>query len=234
MPPQAKAAPSGLSEILRLSGKPSLGVSGGLTLIKSAAAFTVPAFLTKNTHDGKGAGVQHFSVVQRTTSQEASHDSFYPMAGEHIRPGMVQTINKRQFTHFWVISQSISDLIRQGEQEHLDDAARAYELTYKKVENEINALAGQQFGPASSPAAADALALAALEARLPKELGTDPANWVRVLDRLLTQTQVRDTKNWHALSTDPPKTVAGKILHPVVVTSTTSVGRTPSSQVVNY
>src|SRR5579862_7148413 len=96
MPPLAKAAPSGLGEILRLGGKQSLGVSGGLTLIKSAAAFTPPSFTTTNSHERKGTSVEHYSEVQRTISKEASHDSFYPTAGEHIRPGMVQKIDGRQ------------------------------------------------------------------------------------------------------------------------------------------
>lgn len=232
--PAKMAAPSGMADILTRGGQGSLGVSGGLTLIKSAAAFTAPSFVTAHAHERANGRVEHYAIVQRTTSGDATHESFYPTVGEHVRPGMVQNIGGRVYRHYWLISQKIADLIRQGEQEHLDDAARAYELTYKKIEDEINALAGQRFGPAGSPGDADSLAEEALARRLPPELGTDPANWVKVLDRLLTQTRTRDTKAWHALRTDPPQTVGLKILHPVVTTGGTRVGQVPSSQVVNY
>ena len=228
------AAPHGLADILRRSGQGSLGVSGGLTLIKSAAAFTPPSLVTTHDHQRTGPRVDHYAVVQRTTSGDATHESFYPTAGEHVRPGMTQQIGGRTYTHYWLISRQISDLLLQGEQEHLDDAARAYELTYKKIENEINALAGQRFGPANSPADADRLAQAALASRLPPQLGTDPANWVRVLDRLLLLTRERDTNRWHAMSIDPPRTVGLKILHPVATTPTTRIGRVSANQVVNY
>lgn len=173
-------------------------------------------------------------MVQPATSGDATHDSFYPTAGEHLRPGMIQQIGGRTYRHYWLVSNPIADLLRRGEQEHLDDAARAYELTYKRIENEINALVGQRFGPASTPADADRLAQGALARSLPPQLGTDPANWVRVLDRLLAQTRVRDTNGWHALSIDPPRTVGPKILHPVTTTATTRIGPVSSSQVVNY
>jgi hypothetical protein len=111
---------------------------------------------------------------------------------------------------------------------------RAYELTYKCVENAINALAGQRFGPARTPAEADRLAEAALAARLPRQLGTNPANWVQTLQRLLDQSATRDTRGWHALTVDPEITVGNMIVHPVSTTASTQIGRVPSSQVVNY
>ncbi len=232
--PMRMPAPNGLGDILRRGGGGSLGVSGGLTLIKNAAAFTAPSFQTTPSHRRTATGVEHFATVQRTTSRDAVHESFYPAPGEHIRPGMTQVINRQTFTHYWLISQQVSDLIREGEQEHLDDAARAYELTYKKVEDEINALAGQTFGPARTPFEATRLAEAALAARLPQQLGLDAANWARVLDRLLQQSRTRDTSQWHALSIDPPRTVGRKILHPVSTTGATRIRQVPSSRVVNY
>jgi len=114
----------------------------------------------------------------------------------------------------------------------LDDAQKAFELTYGRIAKEINSLAGKRFGPASTPSGASALALAALESRLPKQLGTDPANWVAVLDRLLGLSKTRDTSGWHALRTDPPQTVDGMILHPVSTTGSTQVGTVSSSKVV--
>ena len=233
--PQKMPAPSGVADILRHGGSGTLGFSGGLTLVQSASAFTPPTFATTHTHQRVGPKVEHFAAVRQTSSGDVTHDSFYPSAGEHLRPRMEQKIGGRTYQHYWLISKQIADLILQGEQEHLDDAARAYELTYKKIADEINSLAaGKPFGPADSPAEADRLAEAALADKLPKQLGTDPANWVKVLDALLLQTKQRDTEGWHSMSIDPPQTVGQKILHPVTTTSKTRIGQVPSSQVVNY
>jgi hypothetical protein len=232
--PSSQPAPGGMADILRRGGQGSLGVTGGLTLTKNAAAFTAPRFVTTNQAQRTGYRVDHYATVQRTTSADATHECFYPAAGDHLRPGMSQQIGGRTYQHYWRISRQISDLIRDGEQEHLDDALRAYELTYRCVENAINALAGQRFGPASTPAAAEQLAAAALARSLPSQLGTDPSTWVRVLDRLLGQSRARDSQGWHALSIDPPLTIANRIVHPVSTTRTTQIGRVASSQVVNY
>jgi hypothetical protein len=232
--PVARPAPAGMGDILQRGGRATLGTTGGLTLIKSVAAFTPPRFTTTTQVQRAGSRVEHFATVQRTTSSDATHECFYPAAGDHLRPGMTQQINGRTYNHYWRISQQMSDLLRQGEQEHLDDALRAYDLTYKRVEDAINALVGQRFGPASTPAAAEGLAQAALASRLPTQLGTNPATWVQVLQRLLDQTKTRDSRGWHALSIDPPQTIGNMIVHPVSTTAGTQIGRVPSSQVVNY
>jgi hypothetical protein len=232
--PASRGAPAGMGDILRRGAGGSLGTSGGLTLIKSAAAFTAPRFVTVNQVNRSGSRVEHYAVVQRTSPGDATHESFYPAAGDHQRPGMTQVIEGRTYNHYWRVSQQVSDLIKQGEQEHLDDARRAYELTYKLIGDAINALATQRFGPASTPAEAERMAEAALARKLPSQLGTNPATWVQVLDRLLGQTKTRDTKGWHALSIDPEITVNNMIIHPVSTTPTTQIGRVPSSQVVNY
>ena len=232
--PTVQAAPNGLADILRRSGKSTLGTTGGLTLIKSAAAFTAPRFVTTNQPLRTGSRVEHYATVQRTTSSDATHDCFYPASGDHLRPGMTQRIGGQTYNHYWRISQKLSDLIRQGEQEHLNDALRAYELTYKCIENAINALAGQRFGPAATPTEADRLAEAALAARLPRQLGTNPATWVQTLQRLLDLSATRDTRGWHALIVDPEITTGNMIVHPVSTTAGTLIGVVPSSQVVNY
>jgi len=232
--PSARRPPNGLADIMRRGGQTALGVSGGLTLTKNAAAFTAPRFTTTTTHRRSGYRVEHFAAVQRTTSTDATHECFYPAPGQHLRPGMTQRIAGRTVNHYWDVSPQISTLIRNGEQEHLDDALRAYQLTYQCVENAINALAGRQFGPANTPAEATELARRALAQSLPRQLGTDAANWARVLGRLLRQTQTRDSNGWHSLDIGPPRTRGNMILHPVTATSRTRIGRVPSSQVVNY
>ncbi|MBK6404616.1 MAG: hypothetical protein IPF66_06025 [Holophagales bacterium] len=56
-----QAAPGGMSDIVRRSGLSTLGSVGGLTQIKSAAAFAAPAFNTRNVAERKGPAVEHFA-----------------------------------------------------------------------------------------------------------------------------------------------------------------------------
>ena len=232
--PAAKSAPDGLGYIMSQRRTTSLGIAGGLTLIKSAAAFSIPQFRTTTTSVRRGTTVEHYAQVQQTTSRDATHDSYYPGPGDHRRPGMTQKIDGKTFTHYWRISPTLSQLIRRGEEEHLADAKRAYDLTYRLIADTINALAKQKFGPARTPSDATKMAEAELARRLPRALGTNPSNWVAVLNRLLDATKLRDTQGWHAVSADPPRTVADRIIHPVATTPSTKVGRVPSAQIVNY
>lgn len=227
-------APNGLGTITSRGGSATLGSTGGLTLIKNAAAFTIPSFATHNSVVRQGSTVHHYAQVQRTTSGDATHECYYPGPGDHVRPGMTQQIGRQLYTHHWRISQQVSELIRRGEEEHLADAQRAYELTYKLIADTINSMVGLRCGPALNPAEANRLAEAELANRLPRQLGTDPRNWVAVLNRLLGQTQERDRRNWHAISNNPPQTTKNRIIHPVVTTASTRIGQVPSSQVVGY
>ncbi len=229
-----QAAPGGMSDIVRRSGLSTLGSTAGLTKTKSAAAFTPPVFRTRNVAERRGTAVEHFAEVERTAARDATHECFYPGPGDHVRPGMTQQIGGRTFTHYWRVSPQMSALIRQGEEEHLADAARAFALSYQLVADTINALVGRRFGPASTPAAAQAMAEAELARRVPAVLGVDPARWVSVLDRLLLQTKSRDQQGWHGVATGPSVTEGTKIVHPLMTVPGTRIGTVPSSQVVNY
>jgi hypothetical protein len=229
--PKASAAPNGIGDIMR---KGSAGkLIPGLTLIKNAVAFRTPSFVTTNTHERDGHTVRHYATVQRTEAQDAEHECYYAAAGDHVQPGRVEMVSGKRYQYYWRVTQKISDMIRAGEQEHLDDARRAFELTYKKIADEINALAGQRFGPADTPGKANELAEAALAAKLPKELGTNAANWTRTLDRLLEQSKSRDTKGWHYMQ--PGETIREKdrIVEMVVPSTFAQIG-VASSKVVNF
>src|SRR5262245_17729167 len=230
--PTPQNPPNGLASIRRQGAGGGIGVTGGLTLVPNAAAFQIPVFRTENVVVRNGNQVQHFAVVQRTTSSDVSIQSLYPAPGDHLRT--TQRIGNVTYTHYWRISPQVSQLIQRGEQEHLDDALRAYTLTYKLIADQINMLAGQRFGPAATPGDATQLAEAALARQLPLELGVDPANWVRVFDRLLLATKTRDTNGWHSLRNDPSRTEGTRIIEPVVPEATTRIGQVSSSQVVRY
>ena len=110
----------------------------------------------------------------------------------------------KTYVYYYRISPEMSALIKKGEEEHLADAALAFQLTYQCICKAINSLVGKTFGPAASRDAADKLAEDALAKLLPKELGTNPANWPKVLDRLLDLTLKRDRDGWHNITTGGP------------------------------
>ncbi len=233
--PAMKPAPDGMSQIVDSANQGSLGSTGGLTLIPNAAAFVTPLFQTANAPRRVNNAWQHFAQVQRTVANDVTHQSFYPGAGDHVRKGMTYTEGNVTYQYYWRVSQAMSDLIRQGEQEHLDDAKRAFDLSYGLAAKTINDMAaGPPFGPASTPAAAAQMARDALARALPTALGSEPRDWVRVLDKLLLMTRTRDLKQWHAITTEPEVREGNRVIIPVKPDSSTQIGKIPSSQVVNY
>lgn len=232
--PARQDAPNGLASLAAHSSSSSAAALGGLTLTSNAAAFTPPAFVTRNVPARNGHQVAHYAEVQPTAAGDVVHDSFYLGPGRHLRPAFTQTINGRTVRHYVQVTPALSALIRRGEQEHLDDARRAYELTYGLIAAQINALVGQRFGPANTPADAEQLAATTLTRRLPQQLGINPATWVRLLDLLLRATGLRDKNGWHALDYGPPQERGNRIIYTLAVTSTTAIGQVPSTDVVNY
>lgn len=231
--PVPKSAPGGIRYISGRSTHGSLGNTAGLTLRKNAAAFTAPSFQTSNTHRRVSGRVEHFATVQADNTSDVTHECFYPAAGDHLYP-IIPRAAAPQNRVYYRISSAFSLLIRQGEQEHLNDLERAYNLTYGLIKGVINGMSGQQFGPASTPAEADQLAARQFGQRVPSALGTQPGNWPVVLNRLLAMTSHRDRQGWHSVSNGPPITEGNRIIHPLQQESTFRVGQVPSSQVVHY
>ncbi|MGE0755526.1 MAG: hypothetical protein AB7F89_03905 [Pirellulaceae bacterium] len=226
--PEAKAAPGGVQEILTLSRQTSVGATLGLTRTKSAAAFQAPTIQTTTSHQRVGPRVLHYASLLPTTSEDAVHESFYPAPGLHAKPAQ----RGRPSNEFWEITEELSATIRQGEEEHLADARRAYELTYLCIANTINGLAGKAFGPADTPHAAVEMAIAELGRRLPSGLGTNPADWVAALDRLLHMTETRDRNLWHAIETDAIRQEGGRVIERLRPNTFFRVGQVPSSEIV--
>jgi hypothetical protein len=228
------AAPQGVADILRRGSRSDLAGAGGLTQIPNAAAYAFPQFHTRTSGKKVGIRSEFYATVEPVTAADVDIASFYPSPGDHVVPGAVQREEGRVLQHYWRITRQMSDRIRQGEQEHLDDARRAFDLTVGAVAAAINSLVGRQFGPAESPLAAEALAEDALRRALPATLSTEPRNWVKVLDRLLLQTKKRDTEGWHSLTYNPLSQEGNRVIREVTTTGKTRIGAVPSSEVVNY
>jgi hypothetical protein len=230
-----KLPPGGMGFIVDKSGKrDSLGFTGGITPIKKSGAFTAPVFFTKTSAVRKGYAVEHFAEVLPTTSEDVEHESYYPEPGDHERPGMTSKIDGKIVTQYWRVSPEISALIRLGEEEHLADAVKAYELTYKLVADTINSMVGTKFGPAGTPGSAENAAAAELAKRLPPELGSDPKNWAAMLNKLIDKSKERDDQGWHTLGLSVPIREGNKIIHVVEITGTTKIGQVSASQLIKY
>lgn len=231
---QHKDPPDGMAFIAAQGTTVMLAASpAGYTGIKHAAAFTVPSLVTRNTVEMEGFARRHFAEVEPTTAADATHDSFYLGAGDHDN-GTSTGGGTTTYRYFTRVSPQISDLIRRGEQEHLDDAQRAFDLSYGLAAREINALVGRRFGPASTPSAAEALARTELASRLPAALGTDPAAWVRALDAMLAMSSQRDRRGLHDIEPGPSIRRGNTFYKPLRVTGQTAIGQIPSDQIVNY
>ena len=231
-----KKPPGGLTFISNKYGRKLLPgrVVGGWAGIKGPGAFTCPAFITKTITKKKG---EFFAKVQPTTAKDATHEAYYPGQGYHkrlISGSNKQVIGGKTYYHYVAISRKMSDLIRNGEQEHLNDVLRAYNITYKLIADRINSIAGRRFGPAKTPYNAEVIAINELKRKLPKQLGTHPAKWVKMLDTLLKATHIRDDKKWHAVENGPSKIRRNMIIWPLQKTNTTRIGTVPSNRIVNY
>ena len=125
-------------------------MAGGLTIAYDD--FKEPKLKVDVESKKDGETEQFFAKIQSTSTKDAVHDSYYPGPGLHKRPGMTQTVGDKTFQYYWKIRPKIAQLIKKGEQEHLNDHKRAFELTYGRVEKAINKLADKKIGPAKSAA----------------------------------------------------------------------------------
>ncbi len=221
--PVAVAPPDGAHEVASHS---TGGTLMGYTGIQGANAFTAPSLVTRYNGQIDGTERRFYGEVEPTTATDATHECYYLAAGDH------HSLVPRDY---WRVSPEISRLLRAGEQEHLDDARHAYDLTYGLIARRINALAGQKFGPAETPAAAEALAEAQVRRYLPDELGTDPLTWFNTLNEMLRMSRRRDARGWHFLeATGVPSDGSHDTFRPVRPTTRTRIGQVPSAEVVTY
>lgn len=230
--PAAQATPGGMDAIQ--ANEPS---SAGWTGIKMAGAFITPNFTTTWIPPKPGQD-HHVTVDPPVASPDAVHDALFPAAGDH-RWGTKAVPDKgKVFTAWHRVSGTMSSAIQQGEHEHLNDAKRAYDLTYGLITTAIAALAGRRFGPAKTPAAAEALAMDALDATLPVALSVrQPAfrgAWLAMLEKLLRQSKLRDLRGWHDIEHGKPLNEGSRYVYPLQNTNQTKIGTVPSDQLVNY
>lgn len=230
--PVGQAAPGGLSAVQSRSAG-----AAGWTGIQHSAAFT-NIDLTTSIDPASRPGAAFVVVDPPADSPDAVHEALYLLPGDHRSSPRTYRDRGRTFTPYTRVSAAMSERIRQGEQEHLDDARRAYDLTYGLVLAGIRSLSGRRFGPAATPVAAEARARAAFEALMPAPMTTRRPGyrgaWVQLLDTLLSQSMARDRAQWHDLSTGPSVTEGDRWVSTLAETPTTRIGQVGSDAVVNY
>jgi hypothetical protein len=130
---------------------------------------------------------------------------------------------KGTYDKYWQITQSGSDKIKEGEQEHCNDFTLAFNLSLAKFRDAVNAAAGQKF-------ASDALAKASLE----KQTGVHPDQWNNYFWCLASKTKERDSQKWHS-----PKSVRTRVdehcqkaITPLSAGNLPDIGQHPSAEII--
>lgn len=231
--PAPQAPPDGLERVHAQSAG-----AAGYTGVKNAAAFVNVDLTTSIDQTASKPGASYVTVDAPQDSPDAVHDAMYLLPGDHRRGTKTYKDRGREYTPYTRVTAAISELIRAGEQEHLDDARRAYDLSYGLVLSTLKGMAGRRFGPATTPKAAEDLARDEFETHMPATMSTRRpgyrAAWITVLETLLKQTKTRDTSHWHDLTDGTMVTEGSKWVYPLEKTGPTKIGSVGSDQVVNY
>ncbi|MBB6109498.1 hypothetical protein SAMN05421821_10490 [Mucilaginibacter lappiensis] len=134
-------------------------------LQKTVAGMPVSSFyLLPQTFKDKGS-----VIIQDGGSSEENH--FCP---------------KGTYDKHWQITQSGSNKIKEGEQEHCSDLTLAFNLSLAKFRDAVNSAAGKKFSSQSQA-----------NKYLEKQIGVHPDQWNNYFWCLASKTRIRDTQKWH-------------------------------------
>jgi hypothetical protein len=186
------APPGGAAQIEQHAGSRTLGY----TVLPAAAPpnFEIEAPVRQSTGRWKAR-------VRPSDLPPQAFDSFYPAPGVHDRAAS-PTGQRRHVLY----TDRVSNLIRDGEQEHCYDIAWAHYLVNGRAARAINEVAAREPPEGGSPAEASQRARAAVRDNLPPQLRwpdetADPLPlWRQVYGRVVGVTNRRDDEGWHSLS----------------------------------
>lgn len=229
--PRQMDEPDGLAEI-NMQPPPRYSILGPAGRTQALDDFQAPRLEISIAAAGpRGGGF--VARAQPTSSRDSVHRSWYPGPGRHRQGAVLRGGQRRESFYFIPPAQSV--LIRRGEQEHLNDHLRAYQLSYERLATVINSVARREFSGASEQAARAAV-LADFRRRLTR-LGMqafhDPASWHDNLIALLRLSSARDNNGWHTLQPGRPRVVRGVDVTPLVPGPDFRIGRS-SASVVSY
>jgi hypothetical protein len=184
--PVAKPAPNGAAEIKKIESR-----AGGVTSMDPGQIPSLDLEAPVQRQDGS-----YTVKVKPTTATPPQIESYYPARGLHDM-GTTDAMGCRNL--LWV-TEDMSALIKQGEQEHIDDYAWAYRLSYRAAADAVNQVSGGT-GPTAGEAQDDARAKVrdALPAKLRPPDTDFQIQWMRTFGRLCGATYDRDNLGWHSV-----------------------------------
>jgi hypothetical protein len=138
---KGQAPPDGLNAVQARSAG-----AAGYTGVKNSAAFVNLDLTTSIDRSSSKPGQAYVTVDQPQDSPDAVHEALYLLPGDHRHGTRTYTDKGRTYTPYTRVDNDTSDLIRAGEQEHLDDARRAYDLSYGLILATVRAMAGAASG----------------------------------------------------------------------------------------
>jgi hypothetical protein len=148
----------------------------------------------------------YVAKVEPTTSQDGNHTAIAAPAGKHevaeypLKVPLLEKLGREKtarmvkvYAH--VEAETLHPKVVQGEQEHLDDLAYAYEISLKRAETVINEAAEQEFTGSSKKKAEKAAENFVLD-QLPDAM-QDEDDWSDVCLKLGKLSGDRDEAGWH-------------------------------------
>jgi hypothetical protein len=143
---------------------------------------------------------EYEATVRPATLGTPTIEASYPSPGVYDLPPNAAGTRRQA-----AVSSPVSELVRDGEQEHSDDFWWAYQLAYEPVVAAINQLAAQPAKRGANIRAVNRAWLDALCALLPPQLRFDredpspSGTWAQVYGRLLAPSYERDRQGWHSM-----------------------------------
>jgi hypothetical protein len=188
--PVAKPAPNGAAEIKKIESR-----AGGVTSMDPGQ---IPSLdLEAPARGGDGT---YTAKVKPTTATPPAIESYYPAQGLHD----LATTNAAGCRELLWVTDDMSALIKQGEQEHIDDYLWAYRLSYQAAAAAVAQAAAGAGGTGPTAGEAQDSARAQVRDALPSKLrppDTDfQIQWMRTFGKLCGATYERDNLGWHSLS----------------------------------
>lgn len=160
---------------------------------------------------------------------EGTAAAYYTAAGTH------ETYDKDGNEIHLHVSTAMSEVLKAGEQEHCDDHAEAYKISYKEAETIIRKLEGKTFGPKPTQEETEQLVRDEFTANLThKELGNTGYDWNEAWRKLIGKTHQRDDKKWHTVTSERTRTDPDGISTYEMSPGGSEIGKHPSTEIIKY
>ena len=203
----------------------------GITTWPAGAKAPTFAFNTSS-KAGKGGATEWYAAPTQTqTADEGSNQCLFVDTGTH----------KTEHSEggkdvYWIMSGAMATADSNAELEHSQDMKLAYEISLKEAEDVLKAdVIGKTFGPKASEAEIKQVVLDTITGKLTHPgLGNDQAKWGATYETLYRKTLQRDSSKWHSFGLGDRTVMGSGDISYKINAGTTSIGTTPSKDIVKY